>query len=52
MKLGEDKFMESDSSQKAICLELQRKTEHAWVRVRLSETSDDGWLGTRTITII
>jgi hypothetical protein len=52
MKLGEDKFIESDSSQKAICLELQRMTERAWVRVRLSEKSDDGWLETRTITII
>lgn len=52
IKLGEDESLEANSSEKAICLEIKRKSMHTWVRVGLSATSNNGWSETRTIVLV
>jgi hypothetical protein len=52
LKLGELDDTESNSSKKALCLELQKKNENIWIRTGLSESSDAGWLEARIVTIV
>lgn len=52
LKLGEYQPSAVAKEERVICLELERTSERHWARSKLVMSSDEGWIGTRTLKLI